>query len=333
LLYGKAALAQWHPRLEVFARGESEPTMPLTRRLAIAHRADKNPDDREAAEARFKEIAEAFNILSDPEKRQIYDRFGMAGLEAGSGSGGGGDSGGTGFATVDPHELFAQFFQGFGQGGAFGARFMGGNPFGDFVHPRSFPNSRGGAGARNHFGRVLPRVVKIELVCSLEELFTGTTKRMKVRRRNLSSESESSRPSSTVLEIHIKPGWKANTRITFRGAGDEVAPGEFQDVMFILTEKKHERFTREGSNLWTRHKVSLKEALTGFHFEFKHLDGSNVSVDVDHVVRPGSRKVIAGRGMPSSKRPNQCGDLVVEFEVDFPERLDDNQKQALRATL
>lgn len=300
------------------------------RKMAIKYHPDKNPgDEKEQAEAMFKEVARAYDVLSDAEKRQIYDKFGEEGLEGGAGGGGGGPEG----HFVDPHEMFSQFFQGFGQGN-FGRRFQRGDPFGDFINGASF--RRAAAQQQQHHGgasnipfgngmRMMPRVVKAELLCSLEELYQGVTKRMKVRRSN--------GQQSAVLEIDVRPGWKANTRITFKGYGDEIRPGEFQDIMFVLVEKPHDRFRREGHNLIHRTTISLVDALAGFELKIELLDGSELSHKFDEVITVGSSKVFKGKGMPHSRKPDQFGDLVVVFDVDFPKKLSSEQKRAVRATL
>ncbi len=275
-------------------------------------------------------------MLNDPGKRQLYDQLGHEGLD-GRGSG---DAGGSSFTKVDAHELFAQFFRGFGKGGAFGASFRGGDPFGDFVGGRQ----AGQAGP--FFTRTqaqVPRVVQVDLAVSLEELYSGTVKRMKVRRSVLQPSSPQEEKAgegglkrtttSVVLEVNVRPGWRASTRITFKGAGDELRPGEFQDIMFVLVEKKHERFAREGANLVMRHVVPLVDALTGFELKVLMLDGSTLHERVESVVKPGSTIVLQGKGMPHARRPTDMGDLIILMDVVFPDALDDKQKKALRATL
>merc|ERR1711959_662580 len=99
-------------------------------------------------------------------------------------------------------------------------------------------------------GAKRPRVppVQIALGCTLEELYQGKTKKIKVTRKSRTLQREAEK----VLEIPIKPGWKHGTKITFQGEGDEVENGEVQDIVFVITEKKHPRFTRVGSILHFR---------------------------------------------------------------------------------
>jgi len=292
--------------LEVPRDANEEKIKKSFRRLARKHHPDKGGD-----EARFKQIMEAYEVLSDAEKRQQYDRFGEEGLREE-------------FANVDPRDLFNKFFKGFGSG-VFSSSFARGDPFGDFM-PSGGPGFvRGGF----ETPRVVPRVVKASLLCSLEELYRGKLKKMRIKRRNIQAQ----RPETLVLEIHVKPGWKAQTQVTFKGAGDEVRPGEFQDVMFVVVEKPHPRFVRQGSNLIFQYLVTLKDALTGFTAKVETLDGSILEVHVDGVVTPGSTKVVRGKGMPLSKRPKSFGDLVLVFEIVFPTNLTSEQRKKLRAVL
>jgi len=294
------------------------------RKLAMKHHPDKNPNNREEAEVLFKEVAEAFEILSDPEKRQVYDTVGSRGFESDSDPSGGHST------NIDPHELFSQFFQGFGRGGVFGGNFEGGDPFGNFVRANGFPRS--GSHSPPHFQKsARPRIVSVKLQCTLEELYHGAKKRMKVQRSSFSPNLQ--RSPSIILEIDIRPGWKADTRITFRGVGDEISPGEFQDVVFVIVEKSHNRFRRQGANLIYYQSLNLVEALTGFDLNIKLLDNTVLREKITHVIEPNSTKVVEGKGMPRSRAPGYMGDLIVVFNVKFPENLNEQQKQDLRATL
>merc|ERR1719203_2415225 len=104
------------------------------------------------------------------------------------------------------------------------------------------------------------RAVMIDLNCSLEDLYNGALRKMKVRRKSVSMKRE----PETILEINVQPGWKAGTKVTFAGAGDEIGQsGEAQDVCFVVREKAHQLYTREGSNLLHHRKIDLVDALTG----------------------------------------------------------------------
>lgn len=127
---------------------------------------------------------------------------------------------------------------------------MGGGPMGmgGFGSRRAAP-SKGGT-------------VQRELPCTLEELYTGCTKRMKITRKRLNPDN-SVRNDEKVLSINVKAGWKAGTALTFDGEGDQL-PGVIPaDVKFVISEKPHDRFKREGNDLVYTARISLADALAG----------------------------------------------------------------------
>ena len=102
---------------------------------------------------------------------------------------------------------------------------------------------------------------------------------------------------------------------------------------YVLQEKPHSVFTREGNDLYYKHRLTLADALCGHTILLKHLDGKQEKITVSGVCTPNSQKVVKGRGMPSSRVPGQYGDLRITFEIIFPQSLSDQQKQDLRRIL
>ena len=131
----------------------------------------------------------------------------------------------------------------------------------------------------------------------------------------------------------MKPGWKKGTTVTFAGEGDEapgVAPG---DVAFVIGEKPHERFTRDGADLVLPLRLSLADALCGTAPEVRTLDGRVLSLPMPEIVTPGYVKTVRGEGMPISGAPGQRGDLLVRCEVRFPTYIPTDNKDKLRKLL
>mmetsp|Transcript_42513 Transcript_42513/g.98542 ORF Transcript_42513/g.98542 Transcript_42513/m.98542 type:complete len:338 (-) Transcript_42513:96-1109(-) len=310
------------------------------RRMALKWHPDKNQDKREEAEAKFKDIAEAYDVLSDAEKKSIYDQFGEEGLKGGAGqppSGApegapGGFSAPGGFTyqfSGDPNDIFARFFKdSFQRSSSFGEspfEDMGGL-FGGFG-PGMMGGMRGGRASGASAG---PAPAVFEVACSLEELYNGTTKKMKVKRTSVTLQRE----PTAVLELEVKPGWKAGTKVTFSGEGDEIgSSGRAQDVVFVIREKKHATFTREGSNLLHHARIPLVDALTGSKIDVPSLDNRILRVNVRDIVTSSYTKVVKGEGMPSSKQPGVKGDLVITFDVYFPKTLDEDTKAQIKALL
>ena len=122
-----------------------------------------------------------------------------------------------------------------------------------------------------------------------------------------------------VLEVHIDKGMANGQKITFAEQGDEgpdILPG---DVIFVIDEQPHERFTRKKDDLYYHAKIDLLTALAGGSIAIQHLDNEWLKVDIlsGEVIHPGMTKVIEGKGMPSHRLHN-FGNLYVEFEIEFP---------------
>lgn len=176
--------------------------------------------------------------------------------------------------------------------------------------------------------------------CTLEELYNGKVRKMKITRKSLTP----NRPTTKVLEVPIRPGFKAGTRITYSGEGDEIEPGRAEDIVFIVCQQQHTRFVREGDDLHYEIKIPLVDALTGFTHDICMLDEPkqrfkrlNQKVPVSNL----TTKIIPGEGMPrrSNKKsppPSESskGDLIINFVVEFPtEALSDEQKEHIRKAL
>ncbi|CAI0627678.1 unnamed protein product [Linum tenue] len=290
------------------------------RRLAMRWHPDKNLVNKKEAEAKFKQVSEAYDVLSDPQKRQIYDLYGEEGLktfdfpppdDAPSG-----DSKFR-FNPRDAEDIYAEFFGGSGGG-------VGG---------------RGGGSGRSHHnhshrrnGKKKAPAIESKLGCSLEELYKGATRKMKIS-RNVPDEFGKPKAVEEILKIDIKPGWKKGTKITFPEKGNQEPGVRPADLIFVVDEKPHALFKRDGNDLVVHRKVSLLEALSGKTVELTTLDGRFLTVPVDEVIKPGHEVVIANEGMPISKEPNNRGDLRIKFDVKFPSRLTAEQKSDLKRVL
>jgi len=303
---------------------------------------DKNIDNKEQATAKFKEISEAYEVLVDPQKRNIYDQYGEAGLKGGvppessteSRSDFQGDQGFQGFqgfqggqgrtftftsfTPTDADEIFAQFFRGRSPFTRTRRSFRSSSPEEEDFEMNFEPPVR------------KQRPVTYELGVSFEDLYRGSTRKMKISRKRIDSKG-SSYMDTKVIEIKIQPGWKAGTKITFEGEGDAQPGHAPSDVIFVLSEKPHPRFRRENNNLIYTHKCSVQDVLLGPQFSLTTLDGRRLNIDCSKdAVSPTYVKTVKGEGMPDRKTGGK-GDLLITFDIEFPKRpLPDSQKRKLR---
>eukprot|EP01112_Ceratiomyxa_fruticulosa_P010802 TRINITY_DN286_c0_g1_i1.p1 TRINITY_DN286_c0_g1~~TRINITY_DN286_c0_g1_i1.p1 ORF type:complete len:418 (+),score=105.83 TRINITY_DN286_c0_g1_i1:327-1580(+) len=313
------------------------------RKMAMMYHPDKNPEP-DAAE-KFKEVSRAYEILSDKEKRETYDRYGEDAMNG---------SGGAGFSAED---IFSQFF-----GGGFFGGPQRGNPGGrgrvrkgeDLVHQLKVSlddmykgrtqklslqkhvlcTDCSGKGSRNPKAvtkcdscrgtgtKITLRQIGPGMVQQLQQTCPdckGEGEIIKEKDRCVRCKGQKIVSEKKALEVHIDKGMKDGQRITFAGEGDQapdLIPG---DIIIVVTQKEHPVFKREGENLIMEKEISLFESLCGFQFVLHHLDEREVLIkQYGSVVNPGTLKVVKGEGMPAYKNPFEKGDLIIKFNVKFP---------------
>lgn len=135
------------------------------------------------------------------------------------------------------------------------------------------------------------------------------------------------------MKIDILPGWKKGTKITFPEKGNHEPGAIPPDLIFVVDEKPHPVFKREGSDLLVVQTLTLLEALTGKAHNITTLDGRILDIPETDIIRPGYEVVMPNEGMANSKDPSKKGNLKVRFEVKFPLRLTEDQKSHLTRVL
>ncbi|CAL5381343.1 unnamed protein product [Camellia sinensis] len=347
---------QYYEILGVSKSANQDELKKAYRKAAIKNHPDKGGDPE-----KFKELAQAFEVLNDPEKREIYDQYGEDALKEGMGAAG---------ASDNPFDILEQLFG----GGAFG----GGS------------SSRG----RKKQGEDVMHSLKV----SLEDLYNGTSKKLSLSRNRLclkckgkGSKSDTSgrcygchgtgmkvskrqiapgmiqqmqhvcpecrgsgeviserdrcpqckgnkvTQEKKVLEVHVEKGMQNSQKIVFKGEADEAPDTVTGDIVFVLHQKEHPKFKRKFDDLYVEHSLSLTEALCGFQFALTHLDGRQLLIKSNpgEIIKPGQSKAINNEGMPHHQRPFMKGQLFIHFNVDFPQSgfLSPDKFQALEAIL
>ncbi|CAA0817867.1 DNAJ heat shock family protein [Striga hermonthica] len=210
-----------------------------------------------------------------------------------------------------------------GNGMRGGSRFSGGSMFGDDVFC-SF-----GEGRPMSMGSRKVAPIEQTLPCSLEELYKGAAKRMKIS-REIYDASGKTLPVEEILTINIKPGWKKGTKITLPEKGNEQPNIIPSDLVFIIDEKPHSVFTRDGNDLVVTQKISLVEALTGYTVHLAALDGRKLTIPINAVINPNYEEIVPREGMPIPKEPSKRGSLRIKFDIKVPTRLTSEQKSGIK---
>lgn len=305
------------------------------RKLAAKHHPDKGGDQE-----KFKEISAAYEILSDKEKREKYDKYGLEGVA---------EEGNPGHGASD---LFSMFF---GGGGGGGRSRSGGRKKGPSVnHPLKVSledlyngktvklavNRKVIVGNPEDCRRCRGQGVIMEMRQIAPGMISQTQRHCdECNGQGYKAEKKQQRK---VLEVHVDKGMKNNQKITFREMGDEVPNMEPGDINFIVQEKEHSLFKRKGADLLIIKSLSLNQALCGFKFMITHLDGRKIVIKTKpgEVIKPESGqspfvKRVAEEGMPSHRNPFVRGDLYIVFKVTFPEdgELSEETLKILRKTL
>ncbi|GLT77726.1 hypothetical protein SLA2020_492870 [Shorea laevis] len=320
--------------------------------------AIKNHPDKGGDPEKFKELAQAYEVLSDPEKREIYDQYGEDALKEGMGGGA---------AAHDPFDIFSSFFGGgFGGGSSRGRRQRRGE---DVVHPLkvsledlylgtskklslsrnvicskcSGKGSKSGAsmkcaGCQGTGMKVSIRQLHPSMIQQMQHPCNeckGTGETINDRDRCPQCKGEKVVPEKKVLEVIVEKGMRNGQKITFPGEADEAPDTVTGDIVFVLQQKEHSRFKRKGEDLFVEHTLSLGEALCGFQFVLTHLDGRQLLIKSNpgEVVKPDSYKAINDEGMPIYQRSFMKGKLYIHFTVDFPDSLSPDQVKTLEAVL
>lgn len=321
------------------------------KKIALKNHPDRNPDDESAVE-RFKEAAEAFEVLSTSEKRSLYDQFGHQGLQGGGRAPGFNDVG-------DIFSMFGDLFEGFGLGGSFG----------------------GGGRRRSRRGQSLRAQLTIELL----DAAGGCTRMLEINRREpcTTCDGSGARPGTTPdrcdycggqgqvvqsqgflrvqtpcpacggagevvrdkcsecagaglvvrpvsLEVKVPPGIDTGMQLCLRGEGESGAMGAGRGDLYVDVQvHEHPLFQREGQHLICRVPITYTQAALGTDIDIPVLEGKH-SLNVPAGTQPGHVFTIRGGGMPDPRGGGRPGDLLVEMQVEVPGELSESQETLLR---
>jgi len=334
------------------------------KKMAMKYHPDRNKENKEEASTKFKEISNAYNVLTDPQKKQIYDQYGEEALKQG-----GGGPGGMG---VDPFEMFQEMFGEGGMPGGFSFGGMGGMPGMGGMGGMPGMGGMGGGGRKNK-----PEVKRINV--SLEDLYKGKTLKFSITHTVLKSGKENSvkdcphcngtgiqvkviqmgpiiqqmqgmcdnckgtgkicdssnlNKVNKKVTVNIEKGMCNGEQIILQGLGQfNVGTMKNDDLIFVLNEQEHHIFKRMENDLVVGLDINLVDSLIGFKMEFTHLDGEKIIIESNSVIKQDDIKVIKNKGMPYNSRGEVFGDLIFKFNVIYPDIIDSEHFDKIKTAL
>jgi len=332
------------------------------RKLALKYHPDRNPDSKEESEIKFKEIGKVYEILKDPQKKDLYDKFGEEGLQ-----------GLTGGPAVSPFDIFDNMFS-------------NDNPFSRFT---GFPGFPGQQNFTRRKSKYHSKVVPVEL--SLSEAYNGGDKEIIVdvnikckyclgktylkeseletcqkcngtgvikiiqhlgphmiqqsqrpcdcingkiiseSNKCLKCNSEGARIAKQKYNINISRGSKEGGAKVVENAGDyNNKYDEPGDLIIKISMKDDPNIKRVNNDIIINKEIKLVDALCGFAFKYKHLNNKNYVINVDKTIIPNKDMIIYGYGFPKTKHSRDTedfGDLIIKFTIVFPQKLPEKNKE------
>ena len=340
----------YYELLGVSKNANSDEIKKQYKKMAMKYHPDRNKENKEEAAKKFQEISNAYNVLTDPQKKNIYDQCGEEGLKQGGGGG------------VDPFTMFQEMF---GEGGMPGMGGMGGFSFG---------NMGGNMGHRNKENHEVKR-----MSVSLEDLYNGKTVKFNITHSILKNNKSNSikkcphcNGSGVEIKIHrmgpiiqqmqsecghcngtgkivdsncmekvskkitvpIEKGMCNGEKIVVKGLGNfNVHSMKNDDLIFIINEQEHNIFKRVDNDLVVGLDINLVDSLVGFKFEFTHLDGSKFLIESNQIIKQDDIKVVKNKGMPYNSRAEVFGDLIFKFNIIYPNSIDFSNINKIKSVL
>lgn len=325
------------------------------RKLAMKYHPDRNPDNKEECEEKFKEISEAHNVLSDISKRKKYDMFGKDGINSSSN-----------FSSP-----FENIFTNMGGFSDFGNIFnqsqqqqqkkpkikekvinielkdlyKGKNEI--FINQiKSKCKDCNGLGCKNKSDILIcnlcngqGKIKKIQKIGpmisqSISNCYKCKGKGKSIKEGSICYTCKGTKyvTKSKKIDIYIKPGSYHGEKTLIRGKGDwDNKLNDYGDLMIIINEiKNNDELTREGENLIYNKQISLVDALCGFEFIIKQLDNRYLKIKVTDIIKQNDRRCVKGEGMKKNNELEEYGDLIIIFSVIFPNELSEKRKEYLR---
>merc|ERR1719384_411159 len=320
------------------------------RKLARQLHPDKHPEDPEKYQAKFVELQKAYEVLGDPEKKKLYDRYGEAGLKGGGGMGG--------------SDIFDMFFGGHRHGGGGRSQrrkkapairefldvtledlYIGSSKLVQYEKMTVCVDCNGKGGKKviecqecngNGVQIVMKRMGYMTVQTQRECPYckgegTSIPESAKCRK----CKGKGLKKINKKYEFHIPRGSKHAEKVVVSGHGHEIPDAANGDLVIVLRCVKHDLYRRIGADLAMTKKITLKEALCGFDILIPHLSGNKLRLksEPNEIVQHSQLKAVFSKGMPQKGSGNTYGHLYVKFEIVFPDELDDETRSKIAQLL
>ena len=316
--------------LEINNTASQEEIAEAYRNLSLKYHPSKaSPENKEVYELHFQKLAEAYEVLSDPTKKGIYDIHGTNGLRTGLVDKKGNIKGAYRFLN-NGHEIFDKFM------GAL-------NPF-TLINDKEtksddIPSVFGSAfGGQNYSKIEKLSPININLECTLEELYSGCVKTVKFKKQKLNYDLRTTNIEEVTQDVEIFKGYDSSTVITFKEKGNDSPGYVSSDLNVYIKELPHNVFKRINKNdLLYIHDITLVKALNSEPVCLYTLDGRRLAISIDEIIAPNTVKIVKGEGMPiydkdlAKTRGDkiQKGDLYIKFNIIFPEFIEESKKRRI----
>ena len=306
------------------------------KKMAMKYHPDRCKENKKEAAEKFQEISNAYNVLTDPEKKNIYDQYGEDGLKQGG-------------VGVDPFSMFQEMFgeQGFGNMGSFSFNprqsrenhevkrlsvslrdlYNGKTVKFNITQSVLKKNSNNsiktchncnGNGVEIKIHRMGPMIQQMQMECSYCK---GNGKII---------DSNAMEQSTKKISINIEKGMCNNEKIIVKKMGNfNTHTLENDDLIFVIKEEEDPLFKRINNDLLITLDINLIDSLIGFKYEFTHLDNSQFIIVSNDIIKPDSIKTIKNKGMPFNQHGKVFGDLIIKFNIIYPNSVNKEYKKQL----